>query len=485
MINKKLILKLLGSLLWLEAILFAVCLALGVYYHESVLRSFGIPILVAFLLGTIFIFAGRGAENRMGRRDGFLSVSLSWTTFCLVGCLPFILSGTETRFAAAFFEAMSGFSTTGSTILNNIDDLPRSILFWRSLTHWFGGMGIVFFTIAILPIMGTGDIKLFSAETSGLKLDKLHPRLSTTARWLIGFYLILTAACTAAYCAGGMSPFDAVNHAFSTIATGGFSTHQSSFAFFNSPTLEGIAVVFMLLSGLNFSLLYLLIIRRRVRRVLSDGEVRCYLLLFLVAVATVAGFLIFSDGEEPLAALRQSVFNVASFQTTTGFTVSDPSPWPPVAVAVLVLVGLVGACAGSTSGGVKCVRLGVAVKVFTNEFRRMLHPNAVLPLRLGRTNLTAAVATTVFAFLMAYALLLLIGSFVLICLGIPAPDAIDLSISSLSNVGPAFGSFIGPLDSWSEMPDLGLWVSSFLMLAGRLEIFSLILPFTPGFWRDN
>lgn len=485
MINHKIILKVLGSLVILEAILFLTCLVLGLCYGERDWQNFGIPALVALVVGGVLLMFGRQAENRMSRRDGFLSVSLSWIVFCVVGMLPFLVSGYEPRVAAAFLETMSGFSTTGSTVLNNIDRLPHSILFWRSLTHWFGGMGIVFFTIAILPTMGTGDLKLFSAEASGLKLDKLHPRISTTARWILGVYLALTLLCTAAYHLGGMTPFDAVNHAFSTVATGGFSTHQASFAYFNSPRLELIASFFMILSGINFSLLYLLIIKRKAKKVFRDGEVRYFLTIALSATLIIAALLFFKIHEGIGDALRESLFYVASFQTTTGFTNTNPELWPPLAIIVLLVVGVCGACAGSTSGGAKCVRVATAVKIFVNEFRHILHPSAVLPLRLSKTTLSSSVATSVFAFFMAYIILMIIGAFVYLTLGAPLLDAFSLSISCVSNVGPAFGSMIGPLDSWSAMPDTGMWVSSFLMLAGRLEIFSLLLPFTPAFWHDN
>lgn len=282
-----------------------------------------------------------------------------------------------------------------------------------------------------------------------------------------------------------MTAFDAVNHAFSTVATGGFSTHQASFAYFHSPRLELIASVFMILSGINFSLLYLLIIKRRFKKVFTDGEVRYFLTIAFASTLIIAALLFFQKHVGIFDALRQALFYVASFQTTTGFTSVDPEVWPPLAIIVLLLVSVCGACAGSTSGGAKCVRVAAAVKIFVNEFRHILHPSAVLPLRLNKTTLSASVATTVFAFFMAYLLLMVFGTFVYLLIGAPLLDAFSISISCVSNVGPAFGTMIGPLDTWAAMPDTGLWVSSFLMLAGRLEIFSILLPFTPAFWHDN
>lgn len=485
MINLKIIYKVLGSLLILESILFLICFCLGLGYGERDFEMFGVPTVLSLLVGLLFKGQGRHGTNRMSRRDGYLCVSLAWVIFSLAGMLPFIIGGYEPRIAAAFFESMSGFTTTGATALVNIDSLPHSLLFWRSLMHWFGGMGIVFFTIAILPSMGTGDLKLFSAEATGLKLDRLHPRISTTARWIWGLYLFITVACGAAYYLGGMNVFDAVNHAFSTVATGGFSTHQNSFAYFNSPRLELIASVFMFLAGVNFTLLYLLLIKGRFKSVFRDGEFRCYVFILVAATVLVAGSLVVARGYDVWNALQQSFFNVTSLQSSTGLTSNNTMMWPHFAWIILIMLTAFGSCAGSTSGGIKCIRVLTCYKLFVNEFRHILHPNAVIPLRLNQTTVTASVSHTVFAFFIAYVFLLLVGMVLFVIMGFPMLDAFCISMSSLSNTGPAFGYAVGPLDSWAAMPDAALWLSSFLMLAGRLEIFSILLPFAPAFWRDN
>ncbi len=485
MINLKIIYKVLGSLLFIEVLLFAACWGIGMFYGERDWQTFGLPALGSLLLGGVFKLLARGGDAHMSRRDGYISVSLSWVLFSAVGALPFVVGGYEPRISAAFFECMSGFTTTGSTALVNIDHLPHSILFWRSLTHWFGGLGIVFFTIAILPTMGTSGMKLFSAEATGLKIGKLHPRISTTARWLWGVYLFLTLSCTLAYYLGGMTVFDAVNHAFSTVATGGFSTHQASLAYFDSLTIDLIAAVFMFISGINFTLLYLFFIRGRLRSVLSDSELRCYIALVVGGTLLIAAILVLQQGCHPLDALRQSFFNVASFQSSTGLTNQNPQLWPQATWVILVLLAVTGACAGSTTGGVKCIRVLTTYKLFVNEFRHILHPSAVLPLRLNRTTVTASVSQSVFAFLVAYVVTFLAGAFLYMFMGLPLLDAFSVTLSLLSNSGPAFGHNIGPLDSWAVISDAGLWLGSFLMLAGRLEIFSLLLPFVPAFWRDN
>ncbi|MBO5134542.1 MAG: TrkH family potassium uptake protein [Bacteroidaceae bacterium] len=485
MINSKIICSLIGTLLFLEALLLAVCLGLGIYYGETDYLTFGIPMLVAVAIGIGLKVLGRGAENRMSRRDGYLVVSATWVVFSLIGMLPFLISGCETRVAAAFFETMSGFTTTGATVLNNIDSLPHSILFWRSLTHWMGGMGIVFFTIAVLPQVGSGEQKLFSAEATGLKIGKLHPRISTTARWLWGLYLLLTVACTGALTLGGMDVFDAVNHGLSTVATGGFSTHQASIEYYDSILIEGIVVVFMFFSSINYTLLYLLIIKGRLRDVWRDGELRCFIVLLVFIIIYMSGVLYFMDGYTPAEALRYSVFHVVSLQSTTGFTACDFMTWHPSAWMLLFFVTAIGACAGSTSGGIKCVRVFTAYKVMANEFKHILHPRAVLPVRIGNSVVTETVVRTIFSYFICYIVLMFVGASVMMALGIPMLDSISLCMSSFSNVGPSIGWMVGPLDSWNVLPDIGLWTNSFLMLAGRLEIFSLLLPFMPAFWRDN
>lgn len=485
MLNLPIIYKVLGTLLYLEALLFGVCMSLGVWYGETNYATFGVPIVIALALGTALRFFGRHAENRMGRRDGFLIVSLTWVIFSFIGMLPLLISGYQPRVAAAFFEIMSGFTTTGATALTNIDSLPASILLWRSLTHWFGGMGIVFFTIAILPNIGGGETKLFSAEATGLKIGKLHPRIGTTARWIWSLYLLLTLTCMGAYYLAGMSVFDAVNHGFSTIGTGGFSTHQDSIAYFQSNTIEWITAIFMFLAGVNCTLLYLLFIKRRMKDVIRDEELRCYLFLFLGAVAGITGILCFVDNLDFSTALRSAFFNTASLQTTTGFSDENFMNWHPTIWLLLVFVSMVGACAGSTSGGLKCIRVLMVWKLTRAEFRQLLHPHAVLPVRLNQNPVTAQMGRTVFVFFVVYAILILLGAFSMVVMGLPMLDAFGLAISSFSNVGPCVGYVIGPLGSWNPLSDAALWINAFLMLAGRLEIFSLLLPFTPAFWRDE
>lgn len=485
MLHIPIIYKIQGTLLQLEALMMALCFGMTFAFGETDHISFGLPMILTSAVGFWLLFLGRHAENRMGRRDGFLIVSVTWVVFTVFGMLPFLIGGYEPRLAAAFFETMSGFTTTGATVLDNIDALPKSLLLWRSMTHWIGGMGIVFFTIAVLPNMGGGEVKLFSAETTGLKIGKLHPRISTTARWMWSLYLLLTLTCICAYYWCGMSLFDAVNHGFSTIGTGGFSTHQESIAYFRSNLLEWVSAVFMLLAGINCTLLYLLFVKRRFKAVMNDGELRCFLLILSAAVVSITCILYFVDGLDFSTAVRSAFFNTASLQSTTGFTVEDFMTWHPTIWLILSIISIVGACAGSTSGGLKCIRVLMVWKLTRAEFRQMLHPHAVMPVRISGTPVTQQMGRTVFVFFVVYFMLVMLSCFAMVGMGLSLLDAFGLAISSFSNIGPTIGHELGPLNSWSSLNDATLWINSFLMLAGRLEIFSLILPFTPAFWRDE
>ena len=486
MLHIPIIYKVLGTLLYLLALLMSICFGMSYWFNEgSTHLAFGIPMLIAFVAGALLQYFGRHAENCMGRRDGFLIVSLTRIVFSVIGMLPLIISGCQPRVSAAFFETMSGFTTTGATALDNIDSLPYSIMTWRSMTHWIGGMGIVFFTIAVLPNMGDGGTKLFSAESTGLKIGKLHPRISTTARWMWSLYLLLTLTCTAAYYWGGMSLFDAVNHGLSTIGTGGFSTHQDSIAFFKSNRIQWIATLFMFIASINCTLLYLFFVKRRFKDVWHDGELRCFLVIFFTAALSITGILYFVEGIDIMSSLRIAFFNTVSLQSTTGFSDEDFMIWHPTIWLILSFISIIGACAGSTSGGLKCIRVLMVWKLTKTEFRQMLHPHAVLPVRINNTQITAQMGRTVLAFFVVYFILIMVACFFMVAMGHTLLDSFGLAISSFSNIGPSIGHQVGPLGSWSCLNDATLWINSFLMLAGRLEIFSLLLPFTPAFWRDE
>lgn len=489
MLNLRIISKAIGGLLLLEGALMGACFAVGLHYGENTLTdclAWLLPIAAALIIGGALSAVGRGAQKSFARRDGYLVVSTTWIIFSIFGMLPFYISGcTDGRIAMAFFEAMSGFTTTGASAFSDIDALPRSILMWRSLSHWIGGMGIVFFTLAVLPALGIGEQKLFAAEATGVKIGKLHPRISTTAHWLWSLYFLLTGTCIAAYHLCGMSLFDAVNHGFSTIATGGFSTHTDSIEWFKSDVIEYVSATFMLLASVNFTLLYLAIVRRRITQVLCDEELRLFLTTLALAIIIIGTCRYIYGGHTLAESIRTAYFTTISLASTTGFTTADFSQWHPVAWITITLISVVGGCSGSTSGGLKVVRILTMWKIVRVEFRRILHPRAILPLRLNGTIVDDRLIRTIGAYTILYIILVVAGTALMILLGLSAVDAIGLAISSFSNIGPTIGHDIGPLTAWGCLPDSILWINSFLMLAGRLEVFSLLIPFVPAFWRDR
>ncbi len=485
MFNFKLIYKILGQLLCVEAVWMLFSLGLSLYYGEDDTFSFLVSIITTIGIGLLLIGWGRNAENSLSRRDAYLVVSLTWVVFSLFGTLPFLVGGYLPSFTDAYFETMSGFTTTGATIIDDVDILPHGILLWRSLTHWMGGLGIVFFTIALLPSLVGGSVRVFAAEATGPIKTKLHPRLSTTAKWIWSTYLLLTVACAGSYFLGGMSLFDSVNYAMSTTATGGFSTHNESMAYFQSPCLEYFCTLFTFLSGVNFSLLYAAVFKFHFKNLFRDSEFKLYGIFALGFTLFVMVQLINVNHYSLEHSFRTGVFHVVTMMTTTGFFSEDVGLWPHVTWVVFALCMFLGACSGSTCGGFKNVRCVMILRIVKNEFRQILHPKAVLPVKVSGVNVPMQERVTLLAFLVVYLILCLIISFVMIAMGIDNINAITITLSCMGNVGPTLGSQVGPTMSWSELPDLVKWFCSFMMLVGRLEIFTVLVIFTPGFWKDN
>ena len=382
MFHPKVIFRIIGILLFIEAAFLLGSIGVSLLYHEETLRpllySLGIITLAGFLLVTLF----KGGERNISRKDGYVVVTLCWVVFSLFGTLPYMLTDSIPTFTDAFFETMSGFSTTGATILEDIESLPRSILFWRMMTHWVGGLGIVFFTVAVFPMFGLNDVNLFSAESVGPIRSKLHPRISVTARWILTIYIALTIACAVSLKIAGMGWFDAVCHSMSTIATGGFSTKQASIAAFNSPAIEYVITFFMFVSGVNLSLLYLSIFKLRPMALLRDTEFKTYFLIVSAFSLIIGVGLYFSTGLGVEGSFRASLFQVISLQTTTGFATVNYAAWMPLLWLLLCALMFIGACSGSTSGAMKCARISILYKVMWNEFKRIVHPNAVIPVRM-------------------------------------------------------------------------------------------------------
>lgn len=484
MINWKLIFKILGSLLFIEAFFMGCCAVLAVWYGESDTFAFIISTLVTFAGAFGFRYMGYSEESMLTRRDAYVVVTLTWVVFSFFGMFPFLLHGAVGGVTNAFFETMSGFTTTGATIFDNVEALPHSLLFWRSLMQWIGGLGIVFFTIAILPSLVGGSVKVFTAEATGPMRSKMHPKLSTSAKWLWSIYILLTLACALSFWAAGMNWFDAINYSMSTTATGGFSTHNGTI-FLASPLIEYLAILFQFLAGINFTLLYMTLFKFQFRRFLHNSEFKFYVSTILVATAWIMYLLITRMGYDLEGAFRSSLFQVVSFITTTGLSNTDAGAWPQITWVILGVLMFFGACAGSTTGGFKSIRVLMLFSVLRNELRRILHPNAVLPVKLNGLSIPQSKLITLLAFFSVYIFMLLITCVIMVLSGVDITNAATISLSLISNVGAGLDTNIGPQMSWADL-SMGIkWLCSFLMLVGRLEIIAVLVLFTRSFWKEN
>ena len=484
MINWKMISKIMGFLLFIEAGFLSLCTALSIFYKEPDISAFILSTLLTIAVGIPLSYAGKDAERKLSRKDGYVVVTFAWIIFSIFGMLPYYISGYIPNLTNAFFETMSGFSTTGASILDDIESLPHGLLFWRSMTQWIGGMGIVIFTIAVLPIFGVGGIQLFAAEATGPKFDKITPRIDVTAKWIWAIYIVLTITETLLLMLGGLSLFDSVCHAMSTTATGGFSTKQDSIAAFHSPYVEYVITIFMFLSGINFSLLYLLFLKGSIKRLLGDSEVRWYVKTVLIFTIIITIGLLISSPMGLEEAFRKSSFLVVSLQTTCGYVTDDYMLWAPPLWMLTTIITYCGACAGSTSGGTKCIRAVIVARIAKNEFMHILHPNAVLPVKVNGTSVSSTTKSTVLAFFVVFIMLVFLGWFVMMCIGLDFDDAYSVVISSLANVGPGIG-MCGPSFSWNALPDAAKWLSIVYMLIGRLELFTVLLLLSPTFWKKR
>lgn len=477
------IFKIMGILVLIEAALLLSCAGVSLIYQEDDLNYFLMVIAGSVVLGGILRLMGRGASKQMNRRDGYLIVAIAWILFSVIGMLPFYISGYVPRVVDAFFETMSGFTTTGATILDNIESLPHGLLFWRSLTQWIGGLGIIFFTIALLPIFGIGSMQLFSAEATGPKHEKLHPRIGVTAKWIWYVYLTLTAVQVIFLMFGGMNLFDSVCHSFSTVATGGFSTRQASIAYYNSPYIEYVTSIFMILSGINFTLFFYLA-KGKLKKTLFDSELKWFLWSLLIFTVTFTVVLVNTSPMGVEESFRKALFQVSSLHTTTGLTSADYMTWQPILWAMLGIIMFLGACSGSTSGAIKSIRLVILSKMTKNEFKRMIHPNAVLPVKVNKIAISPSVQSSVILFIIVYITIFIMGWLTMISMGVGNIEAFGTVASSMGGVGPGLG-LCGPAHSWNSLPDGGKWLLSFLMLLGRLELFTVLLLFTPQFWKKR
>lgn len=483
MTNVKLVFKILGLLILVEAILLLVPVGVDLYYGEDSYMPFLTSSLITLVASLLFLLFGKGATNVMNRRDGFFIVAMTWVLFTVFGMLPFYISGYVQTIADCFFETMSGFTTTGFTVIDNLESFPHSLLFWRSFIQWIGGLGMVFFTIAILPIFGAGGLQLFAAETTGITNDKVHPRIGVTAKWIWFIYSGITLIQTVLLCFAGMDLFDSICHSFSTTATGGFSTKQANVMYWDSPAIEYIISIFMFISGINFTLIYLSVFKGKFSRLFKNTELRYYVVICFYFVFAIAGILYFQTDMGLEESFRKSLFQVMTCQSTSGFASADFTLWPGTTNLLLLILMYVGACAGSTSGGIKCVRIAVGARALKNEFNSMIHPNAVLPVKMNGKVLPQKIVLSAVVFIIVYFVISLVGTFLIYATGVGFVEAMSLSVSSLGNVGVALGDY-GPAYSCSSLTDFAKWCSSLLMLVGRLEVFTVLLLFAPNFWKN-
>jgi len=485
MVNFRIISKIIGSLLFIEAFFMAWCAVMSFYFNEDDQLAFLMSLLVTFGSGFLFLFLGRNAENSLSRRDAYLLVTAVWVIFSFFGIFPFLFHGSLTSLTDAFFESMSGFTTTGASIFDDVECLPHGILFWRSLMQWIGGLGILFFTIAILPSLVGGSVKVFAAEATGPIKAKMHPRLSTTAKWIWSIYLVLTLGCGLSFWFAGMDWYEALNYSMTTTATGGFAIHNESTEYFHSASIDYISITFQFLSGINFTLLYICIFKGKISALLRNSELKLYLSVVVGATLWIM-YLLFTRMDYDIEkSFRCALFQVVSFMTTTGMFNEDAGTWPHITWVILGVVMYLGACAGSTSGGFKCIRGVMLLKVIRNNFRQILHPNAVLPVKINGISIPQSKLVALFAFFTLTMLMTLVTATIMIVAGIDNTNAITIALSCVSNVGPTLGTQIGPVMSWAMLPDYIKWILCPLMLMGRLEIMTVLVLFTRSFWKEN
>jgi trk system potassium uptake protein TrkH len=427
-----------------------------------------------------FVLGGKPSFN-FTPQEGILLVCLAWFAACFLAAVPYRLSGYFPGFSDALFESVSGLTTTGSTTLRDVEILPRSLHFWRGMTHWLGGMGIVVLTVGLVPLLGVGGFQLLKAETTGPVKEKFTPRVTGTAKTLWLIYCALTALLALLLFAGGMTWFDAVFHAFSIMATGGFSTKNNSIAFYNSPYIEWVCAAFMIIAGLNFTVIYRLI-QGKFREAANNDEVKSYLAVVLIS-ALVIGVSILPQTGRAEQSIRRALFDTASIISTTGLMAEDHNFWPPLAQLVIFALLFAGGCSGSTAGGIKIIRYVVLLKQAKNEIRRLLHPSGVFPLRLDKKPGEKHAVHSIAGFFFLYFLLLCLGTLLMsVSAGAGLFDSVNASAAALGNVGLGLGRLTSG-GIFSEAPSCVKWGFSFLMIAGRLELFTVLLLFMPGFWR--
>jgi trk system potassium uptake protein TrkH len=476
------VLRYVAVALLLNAGFMAISFVISLFNSDSAQMPLLYSALVTLLFGLfplIFVPAASSITNK----EGLLIVVLSWFLSCLTGSFPYILYGGPFTFTNAWFESVSGFTTTGSTILTNIEILPSSLLFWRASTHWIGGIGIIIFVLAVLPFMGLAEVVLFRSEISSMVRENFRHRAGKAIRILAGVYVGLTLAETIALLVCGMNLFDAITHSFATIATGGFSSKNASIGYYNSPVIESVIIIFMLLSGIHFALLFG-VITGKVRDLWQSSIVRYYLAFLLIGIILTTFNIQMGSQQSWIHSLRLAAFNVVSVGTSTGFATTDTSVWPSLSRLLLLFFALQCACAGSTSGGIKADRIVLLGKSFKKQLNKIMHPQAVVPIRVNRTVVAEDLVTKSTQYITIYLMVIFVSSALLSLVGVDLLEAFSGSVATMGNVGPGLGT-VGSTGNFSHIPEFGKWVLSLTMLLGRLEIYSFFIFFTPAQWKQT
>ena len=482
MINFRIIARVFSLLLIVEGFFMLVSAGVSFLYHEHAATSFCYSAFITIVTGVLVFTPFRNEERIFGNKEGYIIVTGIWLIFSIFGTLPFLISGSITSFGDAFFESMSGFTTTGATILTNVESMPHGILFWRSLTQWLGGIGIIFISLSVIPVFKSFNIQIAAIEFSGQTTDKIHPRIKDAAKRLIGIYLSLTLVEVALLIIGGMPYFDAICHSFSTLSTGGFSTRNNGIAAFSTPYIMIVLTVFMFIAGTNMTLIYFGL-KGRFKKLIGNNEFVFYSLICFIFVALVSLILYFKSGFPFGKALLDSAFHVISIISTTGFYTQDHNLWGNIILIVFFILMFTGGTSGSTAGGIKIVRLLLITKNTRQELKRLIHPNAFIPVRLDNRIISQNTIYNLLVFIILYFFVMCLGTFIISFMGYDIITSFSTSASMLGNIGPGLRTF-GPFTNYSALPMAGKWFLSVMMLLGRLELLTVMILFSKNFYRN-
>jgi trk system potassium uptake protein len=481
MINFRIIARAFSLLLIVEGLFMLVSAGVSFLFHEHAASAFCYSALITLVTGAMVFTPLRNEEKIVGTREGYIIVTGIWLIFSIFGTLPFLLSGSIHNFGDAFFESMSGFTTTGATILPDIESMPHGILFWRSVTQWLGGIGIIFISLSVFPVLKSFNIQLAATEFSGQPTDKIHPRIKDAAKRLISIYCLLTMAESVLLIFGGMSVFDAVCHSFSTLSTGGFSTHNNGIAAFSSPYIMIVLSVFMFIAGTNMTLVYFGL-KGNFKKIVGNSEFIFYVIICSGFILLVSLLLFFKSGFSAGKALLDGAFHVISIITTTGFYTQDHNLWGGIILIIFFILMFTGGTSGSTAGGIKIVRLLLVTKNSRQELKRLIHPSAFIPVRIDKRLISQNTIYNLLVFVTLYFFVMCLGAFIISFMGYDIITSFSTSASMLGNIGPGLGTF-GPFTNYSALPMAGKWILSVLMLLGRLELLTVMILFSRNFYR--